>query len=114
MTRTRTSTSGAPSKFATGTYMGNGAATQAIVDVNFQPKAVIIWEQRNLNAGTPQWKCDQDGANNLMYSSGFAGPQMIADMIISLDVDGFTVGDGTGSSNRVNINLITYTYIAFK
>ena len=36
------------------------------------------------------------------------------DHIISLDADGFTVGDGTGDGNRMNANGIVYEYLAWR
>lgn len=114
MVRTRTSTLGAASKFVTGTYIGNGAATQAIVGVGFQPKAVISWEQTDPSWGTPQYKITQDGLQANYYGQGITSYLYEADEIISLDADGFTVGDGTpAGANYANINLVTYTYIAF-
>jgi len=34
------------------------------------------------------------------------------DVVISLDADGFTIGDGTGGTNYFNVNLETNTYMA--
>jgi len=112
MVRTRTSTLGAASKFVTGTYIGDGAATQAIVGVGFQPKGIIIYVQSNVMPHyMPHYKITQDGLNSIWGGGTWV---YINDNIISLDADGFTVGDNTfGGANLLNINLVQYTYIAF-
>lgn len=101
--------------FATGTYVGNGAATQAIVGVGFQPKGIIIYEQRDVNLFTPQYKITQDGLWCDLFAGLLGGffDYRDVDMIISLDADGFTVGNGASWNNTVNINAVTYAYIAF-
>jgi hypothetical protein len=55
-------------------------------------------------------KSDQDGTKTRLSGA----PTWEDDHIISLNSDGFTVGDGTPSSNLVNVNIIVYTYIAWK
>lgn len=89
----------------TGTYTGDGGATQAITTVGFQPRAVIIFPQI-ASAGLLSFKTNQDTT----YAYASAGYQV--DHIISLDSNGFTVGDGTGSSNYLNVSARVYTYIA--
>lgn len=89
----------------TGTYTGDGAATKAITGVGFQPKYLIIFPQL-ATAGLLGFKSNQDTT----YAFGPAGYQQ--DHIISLDSNGFTVGDGTGSSNYFNVNARIYTYLA--
>jgi len=99
-------------KIATGIYTGDGAVTQAVAGVGFQPTYVIIHPQVD-NVDGQSYKNDADvwshwwrnGNNIWMYDND--------DMISSLDVDGFTVGNGTGYANVLNINLRVYTYIAF-
>ncbi len=103
---------------ATGTYTGDGAATQAIVGVGFQPKFLIIYTQTSpfcLKA----LKSNQDGANTEMIEPVLGVPRHAyeTDQIISLNVDGFTVGDGTGdiaAANLLNVNLQIYSYVAFQ
>ena len=99
--------------FATGTYTGDGAVTQAIIGVGFQPRFMLIYAQ--MQACLKAMKNDTDGLNADMIEPVAGMPQhrYEADQIISLDADGFTVGDGTTLANTVNINLVTYTYIAF-
>lgn len=88
----------------TGTYTGDGAATKAITGVGFQPSVVIVHDQDN-EMGV---KTDQDGTKTFRYSS------YQDDHIVSLDSDGFTVGDGTASANLYNTNTTVYTYIAWR
>lgn len=90
----------------TGKYTGDGTATQSI-NVGFPPRFVLVYPQVGV-ATAPYLKTDQDGANTY-GTNNFGGP----DHIISLDASGFTVGDGTGSSNTLNINARVYTYIAY-
>jgi len=96
---------------ATGTYTGDGAATQAIVGVGFQPKFVIVYEQRVLQP--PCYKSDQDGLLALFWNFGLGRWIYLPDHIISLDADGFTVGDGTGLWNLYNILDAVYSYACF-
>lgn len=101
-------------RLATGTYMGDGAATQPIIGVGFQPRLLLIYRQA-ISWDELGEKTDQDGVNALF----FQGPAVNrwgyqADQIISLDADGFTVGDGTPLAlNIFNVNLVIYTYVAF-
>lgn len=96
----------------TGTYQGDGGVTLAITGVGFQPKYVIIWTQAIVQIGIA-WKSDQDGINASVLDLAAGLLRYITDMIISLDADGFTVGDGTGVANAFNINLQDYTYVAY-
>lgn len=96
-------------RFATGSYAGNGAATQAIAGVGFQPKFVLIYER--LAAGTQAFigvKTDKDGARCYRFIGG-AQFRYTLDDIISLDVGGFTVGDGTPIGNVFN-RVENYSY----
>ena len=97
------------SRMATGTYTGDGNATQAITGVGFQPDVVSLYVQLDASAGGDWWKTDQDGTKSRSRSF-----QWNDDMIISLDSDGFTVGDGTGEANELNVNTRVYTYIAWR
>lgn len=104
------------SKIAAGTYTGDGNATQPIAGVGFQPKFMYIYWQQT--AGWQQdfmMKSDQDGLNSIYVSLG-TPYYYDADHIISLDVDGFTVGDGTGDpfGNQANILGRVMTYVAMR
>ena len=99
-------------RITTGTYTGDGAATQQIRGVGFQPKFVIVYRQFNA-VGDIAHKSDQDGTMTKYVDFTIGQTTYADDHIISLDPDGFTVGDGTLDANRFNINLQVYTYIAF-
>jgi len=81
----------------TGTYSGNGQATQSITGVGFQPKVVTI----NIGPSTPSgWyqKTDQDSGYYAAYHDG--NVDVYQNDLVRLDSDGFTVGDGTGGSGE--------------
>ena len=102
---------------ATGTYTGDGAATQAIIGVGFQPTLVFIIKLvlNTANLDSPAKKTDQDGANAYVWQKTTAEWRYGADHIISLDADGFTVGDGTPLGvNTLNILNRAYNYVCFR
>lgn len=103
-------------RFVTGTYTGDAAATQAIIGVGFQPKFMLIYAQ--VATTLKAVKSDRDGLNTDMMEQvgGVTWHHYEADQIISLDADGFTVGDGTGDAagaNLLNMAARVYTYVAF-
>ena len=59
------------------------------------------------------FKTDQDGLLADVFNNATTLWRYVTDMIISLDADGFTVGDGTGVANILNVLGATYTYICF-
>lgn len=92
---------------AIGRYTGNGINGRQITGVGFPPDAVLIMHENNgfgyITAHTKSM---------LSYgiaSDGLAG----AEKTLSLDSDGFTLGD-TGAVYGVNVNTLGYNYIAFK
>lgn len=101
-------------RITTGTYAGDGAATQQITGIGFRPKFVMIYVHAitTLQCG---WKSDQDGLNSMYENFVGMAKMWMPDHIISLDADGFTVGDGTGdvNGNLFNLAPIPYTYIAW-
>lgn len=100
-------------KFANGTYTGNGGTTQAITGVGFQPKFIYI-SHRSDGELSPFWKTGQSGTKSMYLIAG--NQQYEDDMIISNDSDGFTVGDGTGTSigaNVLNVTSRVYEYVAW-
>lgn len=106
---------GAEIAMKTGTYTGDGNATKAITGVGFQPRKIEAYSQTS-NYGLTI-KTDQDGTKAMRLGTGSSTQTEYADdMIISLDSDGFTVGDGTGTTggNVNNVNARVYTYIAFR
>lgn len=95
-----------------GTYTGDGGATKAITGLGFQPKALLVYAK----SGTPYgfWiKTNHDTTGSINMSAYYYD-----DMIISLDADGFTVGDGTpgagGAPYHCNVNTRVYNYIAWR
>ena len=95
-------------KMKGGTYTGNAAATKAITGVGFQPKVLIVYEQVTSKALAIKTSIDTTGS---LVIIGNAVNVYANDLIISLDSDGFTVGDGTGSANYVN-EAAAYGYVA--
>lgn len=117
MPRTRAQSSGVISKFATGSYTGDGAATQAIVGVGFQPKIVWVYARADTQYN-PGFKGTVDALRaELGYLTAAAAWIWDLDYIISLDADGFTVGDGSGGlilvNNVFNIADQDYTYVCW-
>lgn len=88
---------------ATGTYIGDGSASQAITGVGFQPDLVIV-------------KSPESKHSHIRTSSMPAGlskhlakaDELKTDEIVSLDSDGFTVGD----KNDSNASGVEYHWIA--
>lgn len=92
-------------RIAVGSYTGNAAATKAITGVGFQPKYVCVYSRD----GTTTQAHEKTSGDTTYAKRVLAYDQ---DQIISLDSDGFTVGDGTGTVNYLNANTIVYSYIA--
>ena len=87
----------------TGSYTGNGNDARGITGAGFQPDFVMLTNEGNA-AGV--WTHTSLGANKAFYSTGAA----IADCIISLDVDGFSV-DNHGAAN---LNERGYYWLALR
>ncbi len=104
---------------ATGTYSGDGATSQGITGVGFQPK--LVWITRRYTNNTVfgdrgiSWTTDQivdDNASGMALLSISGGNYRVdSDAIISLDADGFTVDDTTADADP-NKNGITYNFWA--
>lgn len=100
-------------RLALGTYTGNGAATKAVTGVGFQPKFLLIYAATASAPPYGVWlKMSIDGTK----ARYIASVVYVDDAIISLDSDGFTVGDctgiGSGLGNETNLNGTTYNYLA--
>jgi hypothetical protein len=97
----------------TGTYTGNGQVTQSITGVGFQPKVLFVMQHQQSTYRVWASKTDQDGLYCLIVSRTVN--MYTVNSIISLDTDGFTVGDGAspGDGNYMNENGTLYTYIAY-
>ncbi|MBW1713402.1 MAG: hypothetical protein JRJ59_09680 [Deltaproteobacteria bacterium] len=95
------------SQTATGTYTGDGNTTQAITGLGFQPKSLIVY----LKVGNfPVFiKTDQDSARTQVLRDGTQNFAWDLNTIISLDADGFTVGN----QNFINNAAVSYTYSAW-
>ena len=98
--------------FATGSYTGNAAPTQAITGIGFQPRYVQIWDTVDASGTDSFFKSELDGLN-ARYMTTVPSSRYLTDFIISLDADGFTIGDGTTDSNRINTNLRVYRFVAW-
>jgi hypothetical protein len=100
------------SQFVTGTYNGDGTASQGITGVGFQPEIVLVMP--GANSIYPVVKTSDIGTT---YSKVFGTPgSYVNDAITALGADGFTVGDGTGGAegdkDNMNKSSTTYYYIA--
>lgn len=102
---------GARTQMAAGNYTGSGTAIRVITGLGFRPEVVMIFPRGSSYHSF--WKTSGDG---LMAGSFIGGLAYQADIIISLDADGFTVGDATGlpSSYNPNANAVVYNYIAWR
>jgi hypothetical protein len=93
--------------FKVGSYTGNATDGKAITGVGFQPCYVLIKSDSGI-VGASKY------AGQTNSSMQFSGSDR-SDLIVSLDSDGFTVNDGSGSgANLVNVNAVTHYYFAFK
>jgi hypothetical protein len=91
-------------RIAVGPYVGNGAVSQAITGVGFKPMVVMIYPRV-----AAVMAFHADGEVGTYFPAGT--PVYAGDHITCVD-DGFTVGDGTGDVNRLNVNARPYSYIA--
>ena len=101
--------------FKSGTYAGDGNATQAITGVDFQPVFLIIQESVASGVSGDTWwtsasLVDNDAAGLAFTLNDSGNVSMQNDTIRSLDADGFTVGDGGGNLNNV---AKTYEFMAW-
>ncbi len=98
-----------PIRMKVGVYSGGGAATQAITGVGFQPTALFIFPVDSENSFI---RTSTMASTN---SKEIATDSFPNDSIRSLDADGFTVGNGTGSNdNMTRSGTNNFHYLAFK
>jgi hypothetical protein len=97
-------------QIATGTYTGDGGATKAITGLGFQPSHIHIYTKAGTAFG---WKNTGDTTGSMSYTNSGLTLRYADDHIISRDSDGFTVGDGTGTTNIFNVNATVYSYTAW-
>lgn len=95
----------APMRLVTGSYTGDGADSRQITGVGFQPDVVMIKADDN-RAGVIRTSTMVGDAAKDVGSAGSLG----ANLIESLDSDGFTVG----SDNKVNRSGKDYYWVAMK
>lgn len=104
-------------KVKIGTYTGDGAASKAITGVGFTPDEVTVYKITNSNP-CGVWLRTSNSVNSLLLKGIDGGGSPFTalfdnDAIISLDSDGFSIGDNTGlGGNVINLNGASYGYIA--
>lgn len=98
-------------RIAFGIYTGDGAATQVISGIGFEPYIVFIFPHKAYaswvkTSGMGSWAKQLSSTPTLVW---------LEDTIISLDSDGFTVGDSTSEGiPYLNEDETVYTYLAIK
>ena len=110
-------------QIATGEYTGNGAATQPIDGIGFQPKYLRINRKYTSDQTTAESKgallwtstsINNDNAAGMAITGNDASQDVwtyTIDCIRSLDSDGFTVGDA-GTSDHPNAASVEYNFMA--
>lgn len=100
----------APTKCTSGTYTGDGNATQAITGLEFKPKCVFIYL---IGASDGQaFKTNLDGVNTKFEFITGPSFEYAAGYIVSLDNTGFTVGS-TGAFDNINFLGVLCRWIAW-
>jgi hypothetical protein len=97
-------------RVASGTYTGNNADNRAITGVGFQPDVVMI--KSDDNAGVGVIRTSTMTGDNAKPLTGTTA--LTANLIQSLDSNGFTIGGAAASANPVNKNGSAYHWVAFK
>jgi len=93
-------------KIKTGTYTGDGSASLPITGIGFTPKEVlVVWKGAALETRHPFYRNDQFAAG---LSISFYTGGILNNAIISIDTDGFTIGN----SDLVNTSGAVYTFVA--
>lgn len=105
---------------ATGTYTGDGATSQGITGLGFQPKFVLITERKTTDNSSLRFEADlfttdvivdDNAAGGAITNTSDLHARFMTDAIISLDADGFSVDDD-GADNDPNTNAIVYNFLA--
>jgi hypothetical protein len=97
-------------RVASGGYTGNNTDNRAITGVGFQPDVVIV--KSDDNAGVAEIRTSTMTGDNTKPMTGTTA--LTANLIQSLDSNGFTIGGGATSSNPVNKNGSTFHWVAMK
>lgn len=93
--------------FKTGTYIGNALDGKTVTGLGFSPAFVLVKSNSNI-VGAMKF------SGQVNSGMQFNGADR-SDLIVSLDADGFTVNDGSGSgANLVNVNAVPHYWFAFK
>jgi len=100
-------------RIATGSYTGDGATSQAITGVGFQPSFVVLSMRVTADGGawlalTADVIVDDNAAGGMIDISNNTFDD---NSVISLDADGFTVDDN-GANEHPNQSSVTYNYVA--
>lgn len=98
-------------RIATGTYIGDGTTGNAITGIGFRPRYLIVYKE---SGGTSHvfWKTDtMTAARAARHTAGGGHSTNLADLVIALGPDGFTVDDG-GANLDPNVSGATYMYVA--
>jgi len=110
-------------QIATGEYTGNGAASQPIDGIGFQPKYLRINRKYTTDQTAAESKgallwtstsINNDNAAGMAITGNDASQDVwtyTVDCIRSLDSDGFTVGDA-GTSDHPNAASVEYNFMA--
>lgn len=105
---------GGNASIKTGTYTGDGTTSQAITGIGFRPKYVRIWRSRTGNAqNTTTFETTDGLVDNNVDGIAINLPASLTttNAIISLDVNGFTVDDGSPTSHPNQIGVV-YEFLA--
>jgi hypothetical protein len=87
-----------------GSYVGNGADNTAITGVGFSPDAVLVKANSARSSIIRMWTAYGD------YAVDMQTGQVAANLIQSLDAEGFTIG----TDPRVNAGGVTYNWVAWQ
>ena len=96
--------------FDVGFYTGDGAASKSITGVGFRPRAVII---HSLVTGTDSPILSFWSGNAFIVGTAAGANRTSSDTIITLDGDGFTVGDGSDIGVNLANAAQNYRYVCF-
>lgn len=101
-------------KMKNGQYTGDGETSQSITGLGFKPDLVIVFTTINGSSVGPCFKSsDMSETNSLVVMTDGSSNYVHDDQLRSLDADGFTVGDGTGGTNLMNIDGRVYDFVVF-
>lgn len=107
------------SRIFTGTYTGDGSTSLAITGVGFAPKYVRIWERQtvsntkiDVHETTDTIIDDNVSGAAVAYEEGSGDFKILANKIIALGSDGFTVDDA-GANEHPNVSGQVYNFVCF-